>query len=64
MKQAIRHWQQRWRLPELRLLMLALIISVTVITAVGFFSSRVENAMQAQARMLLDAHRLWRAPEH
>ncbi|MGL4186492.1 MAG: ABC transporter permease, partial [Thiotrichaceae bacterium] len=53
MNSAIRHWRQRWRLPELRLLMLALIISVTVITAVGFFSSRVENAMQAQAQQLL-----------
>jgi putative ABC transport system permease protein len=53
MNSAIRHWRQRWRLPELRLLMLALIISVTVVTAVGFFSSRVENAMQAQAQQLL-----------
>ena len=48
-----RHWQQRWRMPELRLLLLALIVSVTVVTAVGFFTSRVENAMQAQARQLL-----------
>lgn len=48
-----RHWQQRWRMPELRLLLLALIVSVTVVTSVGFFSSRVENAMQAQARQLL-----------
>ncbi len=47
------HWQQRWRLPELRLLLLALVVSVTVVTAVGFFASRVENAMQAQARQLL-----------
>lgn len=53
MKQLLRHWQQRWRLAELRLLMLALIVSVTVVTAVGFFTSRVENAMQAQARQLL-----------
>jgi putative ABC transport system permease protein len=48
-----KHWQQRWRMPELRLLLLALIVSVTVVTAVGFFTSRVENAMQAQARQLL-----------
>ncbi len=48
-----KHWQQRWRMPELRLLLLALIVSVTVVTAVGFFTSRVENAMQSQARQLL-----------
>jgi putative ABC transport system permease protein len=53
MKLLFRHWQQRWRMPELRLLLLALIVSVTVVTAVGFFTSRVENAMQAQARQLL-----------
>lgn len=48
-----RHWQQRWRMPELRLLLLALIVSVTAVTAVSFFTSRVENAMQGQARQLL-----------
>lgn len=53
MKRLFRRWRQRWRMPELRLLLLALIVSVTVVTAVGFFSSRVENAMQAQARQLL-----------
>ncbi len=53
MKRLLRHWRQRWRMPELRLLLLALIVSVTVVTAVGFFTSRVENAMQAQARQLL-----------
>ncbi|MEB4590154.1 FtsX-like permease family protein [Candidatus Thiothrix sp. Deng01] len=53
MKLLFRRWRQRWRMPELRLLLLALIVSVTVVTAVGFFSSRVENAMQAQARQLL-----------
>lgn len=53
MKQAVRHWQQRWRMAETRLLLLALIVSVTVVTAVGFFTSRVENAMLAQARQLL-----------
>lgn len=49
----IRHWWQRWRMPELRLLFWALLVSVTVVTAVGFFTSRVENAMQAQAQQLL-----------
>lgn len=49
----LKHWRQRWRMPELRLLLLALIVSVTVVTSVGFFTSRVENAMQAQAQQLL-----------
>ncbi|QQZ27756.1 FtsX-like permease family protein [Thiothrix subterranea] len=53
MKLLFQHWQQRWRMPELRLLLLALVVSVTVVTSVGFFTSRVENAMQAQARQLL-----------
>lgn len=53
MKLLFQHWQQRWRMPELRLLLLALVVSVTVVTSVGFFASRVENAMQAQARQLL-----------
>lgn len=53
MKLLLRHWWQRWRMPELRLLFIALIVSVTVVTTVGFFASRVENAMQQQARQLL-----------
>jgi putative ABC transport system permease protein len=53
MNRLLRHWQQRWRMAEMRLLLLALIVSVTAVTAVGFFTSRVENAMQAQARQLL-----------
>lgn len=50
---AWQHWRQRWRMAELRLLLLALVVSVTVVTAVGFFTSRVENAMLGQARQLL-----------
>lgn len=53
MKLLLRHWWQRWRMPELRLLFIALIVSVTVVTTVSFFASRVENAMQQQARQLL-----------
>lgn len=53
MRRLFQHWQQRWRMSELRLLLLALIVSVTAVTAVGFFTSRVENAMQAQAHQLL-----------
>ena len=53
MKRLFKHWLQRWRMAEMRLLLIALIVSVTVVTAVGFFTSRVDNAMQAQARQLL-----------
>lgn len=53
MRRAWQQWRQRWRMAELRLLLVALVVSVTVVTAVGFFTSRVENAMLAQARQLL-----------
>lgn len=48
-----KHWRQRWRMPELRLLLVALLVSVTVVSAVGFFTSRVDSAMQTQAKQLL-----------
>ena len=47
------HWRQRWRLAEMRLLFWALVVSVLAVTAVGFFTSRVENGMVSQARQLL-----------
>lgn len=53
MKEWFLHWRQRWRIAELRLLWLALVVAVTAVTAVGFFTSRVDHAMQSQARQLL-----------
>lgn len=53
MKQLLLHWRQRWRMPALRLLFMALLVSVTVVTTVEFFTNRVENAMQQQAQHLL-----------
>lgn len=46
-------WKRRWRLPEMRLLLIAMIVSVAVVTAVGFFTDRVGSAMKAQAVELM-----------
>jgi putative ABC transport system permease protein len=42
-----------WRAGELRLLALALIIAVTSVTSVGFFTNRIERGMELQAAELL-----------
>lgn len=47
------YWRRSWRLQELRLLFLALLVSVTAVTSVGFFTDRVERAMAKQATQLL-----------
>ncbi len=46
-----RDWQRR----DLRLIALALIIAVAAVTAVGFFTDRINRAMTAQANELLGA---------
>lgn len=46
-------WVRRWRLPEMRLLFLALWISALAVAAVGFFTDRVESAMERQASQVL-----------
>ncbi|MEZ5476115.1 MAG: FtsX-like permease family protein [Thiolinea sp.] len=48
-----RQWLRRWRLPEMRLLFLALLVSVVAVSSVGFFTDRVSQAMQRQAIQLL-----------
>lgn len=48
-----RQWIRRWRLPEMRLLFLALWISALAVAAVGFFTDRVESAMERQASQVL-----------
>lgn len=48
-----RQWVRRWRLPEMRLLFLALWISALAVAAVGFFTDRVESAMERQASQVL-----------
>lgn len=52
---AARALRQDLRLGELRILLLALIIAVAALSAVGFFTSRVENGMSQQAAELLGA---------
>lgn len=46
-------WVRRWRLSEMRLLFLALWISALAVAAVGFFTDRVESAMERQASQVL-----------
>ena len=48
-------WRQAWRIAELRLLFLALVISVTAVTSVNFFTDRTERSMTMQATKLLGA---------
>lgn len=52
---ALRLFRRDWRSGELRLLSLALMLAVAAITAVGFFTNRVERAMELQAAEMLAA---------
>ncbi len=52
----IAYWsesQRFWRLPEMRLLFLALLVSVVAVTSVGFFTDRADRAMSTQATQLM-----------
>ena len=44
-----------WKSGELRVLMLALVVAVTALTAVGFFTNRVGQAVALQAAEVLAA---------
>lgn len=55
MKQGWQNWVRDWRLTEIRLLLLALVTAVMAVTAVSFFTDRVNRAMQMQATALLGA---------
>ncbi|MEM7017075.1 MAG: FtsX-like permease family protein [Pseudomonadota bacterium] len=50
---ALRALRRDWRLTELRILALALVVSVASLSAVGFFTSRIERAMETQASDLI-----------
>ncbi|MCF7980229.1 MAG: ABC transporter permease, partial [Chromatiaceae bacterium] len=52
---AVRLLRRDWRSGELYLLAAALILTVAAITAVGFFTDRIETAMQRQGGELLAA---------
>lgn len=47
--------RQAWRIAEMRLLFLALLVSVTAVTSVNFFTDRTERSMTMQATKLLGA---------
>ncbi|RVU85822.1 FtsX-like permease family protein [Leucothrix sargassi] len=51
----LRVWRQAWRIAEMRLLFLALLVSVTAVTSVNFFTDRTERSMLQQATKLLGA---------
>lgn len=53
MQRWIKWERQRWRLSEMRLLFMAVLVSVVVVTAVGFFADRVERLMRQQAVALM-----------
>jgi putative ABC transport system permease protein len=44
-----------WRAGELRLLLAAVVLAVAALSSVGFFASRLSNALNLQARQLLGA---------
>lgn len=46
-------WRQSWRIAEIRLLMLAVLVSVVAVTTVAFFTERVDRAMWQQSNTLL-----------
>ena len=53
LKLALKQFASQWRSGDLRVLMMALILAVTAITAVEFFTNRVESALSQQGGMLL-----------
>jgi len=52
-QQWLRHALRQWRMAESRLLFLALLISVTAVSSVTFFTDRTDQAMQQQASQIL-----------
>lgn len=52
---SLRSLQRDWRAGELQVLGLALVIAVASVSSVGFFTDRVNKAMQTQASTLLAA---------
>lgn len=53
LKLAAKQFLSQWRSGDLRVMMMALILAVTAVTAVGFFTNRVESALKQQGGMLL-----------
>jgi len=55
---ALRLALKEWRTASVRLMFLALVLSVGAVSAVGFFAGRVEHALLSDARSSLGADRL------
>lgn len=60
---ALRGLWREWRGGDLRLLGLALVLAVAAVTSVGFFTDRVEGALQRQGNELLAADLVIESPE-
>jgi len=43
-----------WRAGELRLLVIAVVLAVAALTAVGFFADRLQNGLNRDARAITD----------
>ena len=52
---ALKQLKREWRAGELYVLFLALVIAVTAVTSVNFFTDRVHRALQTQANELMGA---------
>jgi len=53
LEKLLRSSKHFWRLAEMRLLFLSLLVAVIAVTSVGFFTDRADRAMNAQATQLL-----------
>lgn len=60
---SLRLLRREWRSGEMRALAGALLIAVTAMTAVGFFTDRVERALNSQANELMAADLVVSSPE-
>jgi putative ABC transport system permease protein len=52
---SLRSLRRDWRSPELRILVFALIVAVAAVSAVGFFTNRIDRLIEQQATELLGA---------
>ncbi|MEO7496087.1 MAG: FtsX-like permease family protein [Massilia sp.] len=63
LKQSIRMTARDWRAGELRFLLIALIVAVSALSAVGFFIDRMKSGMTRDAHQLLGADLLVNADQ-
>ncbi|MEE9303137.1 MAG: FtsX-like permease family protein [Thiotrichaceae bacterium] len=58
----LEQWQRNWRIAESRLLFLALVVSVTAVSSVTFFTDRTDQAMQRQASKIMGGDLVLQSP--